>query len=1046
MKKCICFLMCFLIIVSCLIPSRVVFAFSYETNKKVDISSYDKFREATYGKAYNLDGAYGAQCWDGVQLLYSNLGMTLITGERGFVKYCWLNETSRNANTGSQFTQITDKTKIRRGDVVVWYCSSESDTGHIAFADEDYNTSGWIRLYGQNQLTPDPYNGCPFSVGVNGNENGKFSTNYILGAFRYMGWSRGKEMTSGYDRVLPDGDYMIAAAGNPSYFLDIEGTAAPAANGTNVRIYQTTTGDIPDSDAWTITYSNEFYKIAQYGQDVTLDVPGRDTLRGKNVHAWKSDPSSSGQKWAISRNGRNGYRLEAKCSGFSLDIVDGKLANNTNVQQWSDNNANAQSWVFIPYRPSQPISDGRYILLYTPDHSYELDVAGDTGAIADGTNVQLWSSTAPSRYNSFNFTKLNNGYYKVTHAASGKCLTVTGGSTAYKTNVEISSDNGSNAQQWAIVSNGGGYSLISKVNGYALDLPGGITGDKKNIEVYPRLANNNQRWTFVQAEHTVQFDANGGTNAPESQIKYFNNELTLPETVPERPGYHFLGWSAFSDSSGPSYLPGDAYTEDQDITLYAVWESLEYTLHFDMNGGEGYLDPVSIKDGAVCTIPDFIPERAGYDFLGWNTDINADTAAFQPGDIYPGGEATLYAIWRIRTYVVSFDSAGAGSYDPVTVKHGMTVILPVPRKQGGIFKGWYTTEGTLVTGSTAIVSNLALTARWSEPTRMTLPEDLTSIEEEAFAGTAPNVVIIPQSVTSIGSRAFADNQDLYSMVVYSRSITIASDSFAECPNMTVYGYQDSAIDTYCSARGIPFVAVDDVSFISNDDLPVGAAVTEEKWSYTLNTTETITSPETSLEGWTSTGEYQWEETGNGTYQYASIPSGFNTGNSLYTKYNKPQLTSTETETTKRDVSNPSFLTYIYWHWTFVDSVNADHASGGHNVYIRAARVLNENISGSVYRDFIYFDAFESKENQGTVGPTASGTYNIGTEGGYYFWRNNNADASQWWWQFNVYQQTYTDYRKIFTYTKDVSEDRESLSPVVEGDGISNVVHLVKYTF
>ena len=186
MKKCICFLMCFLIIVSCLIPSRVVFAFSYETNKKVDISSYDKFREATYGKAYNLDGAYGAQCWDGVQLLYSNLGMTLITGERGFVKYCWLNETSRNANTGSQFTQITDKTKIRRGDVVVWYCSSESDTGHIAFADEDYNTSGWIRLYGQNQLTPDPYNGCPFSVGVNGNENGKCSTNYILRRFIFF--------------------------------------------------------------------------------------------------------------------------------------------------------------------------------------------------------------------------------------------------------------------------------------------------------------------------------------------------------------------------------------------------------------------------------------------------------------------------------------------------------------------------------------------------------------------------------------------------------------------------------------------------------------------------------------------------------------------------------------------------------------------------------------------------------------------------------------------------------------------------------------------
>ena len=116
---------------------------------------------------------------------------------------------------------------------------------------------------------------------------------------------------------------------------------------------------------------------------------------------------------------------------------------------------------------------------------------------------------------------------------------------------------------------------------------------------------------------------------------------------------------------------------------------------------------------------------------------------------------------------------------------------------------------------------------------------------------------------------------------------------------------------------------------------------------------------------------------------------------LYSKYNKSKLSSSSTDTTKREVSAESFLTYIYWHWTFVDSVNADHASGGHNVFIRDKRLLNENVSGSVYRDFIYFDAFETTESQGTVGPrNASGTYDIGQEGGYYFWRNNNADASQ----------------------------------------------------
>ena len=399
----------------------------------------------------------------------------------------------------------------------------------------------------------------------------------------YAHWQQvGEEMTSGYDSVLPDGNYMIANAGDTSFFLDIEGVTVPAANGTNVQLYQTTTGDISDSDVWTITYSNGFYKIAQYGQAVSLDVAGGDTLLGNNVQVWGSNDSTSAQKWAISRNENNGYRLEAKCSGYSLDLVNGTLANSTNVRQWSDNNSNSQSWVLIPYKPSQPIPNGRYILLYTTDQSYELDVAGDTGNISDGTNVQLWSDTASSRYNSFDLTKLENGYYKIKHVASGKYLTVAGGSTAYGANVEVSADNGSNAQQWAIVSNGEGYSLISKANGYALDLPNAATGDGNNLTTYPRFGNDAQRWTFVQAEHTVQFDANGGSDAPSAQTKYYKTDLTLTDALPVKMGVRCIGWSKKPSAVSPDYLPGGVYALDKDITLYAIWAQPDAVLPEDL--------------------------------------------------------------------------------------------------------------------------------------------------------------------------------------------------------------------------------------------------------------------------------------------------------------------------------------------------------------------------------------------------------------------------------------------------------------------------------
>ena len=63
---------------------------------------------------------------------------------------------------------------------------------------------------------------------------------------------------------------------------------------------------------------------------------------------------------------------------------------------------------------------------------------------------------------------------------------------------------------------------------------------------------------------------------------------------------------------------------------------------------------------------------------------------------------------------------------------------------------------------------------------LALPDDLTTIEEEAFAGTDIERVIIPASVTEIGSRAFADCESLHYIVFEGDSITIAEDAFDGC--------------------------------------------------------------------------------------------------------------------------------------------------------------------------------------------------------------------------------------------------------------------------
>ena len=72
-------------------------------------------------------------------------------------------------------------------------------------------------------------------------------------------------------------------------------------------------------------------------------------------------------------------------------------------------------------------------------------------------------------------------------------------------------------------------------------------------------------------QYTISFDANGGSNAPASIPKYATLELTLPETLPERGGYRFVGWNTQADGQGTLYQPGQAYDVDGNATLYAQW-------------------------------------------------------------------------------------------------------------------------------------------------------------------------------------------------------------------------------------------------------------------------------------------------------------------------------------------------------------------------------------------------------------------------------------------------------------------------------------------
>lgn len=70
----------------------------------------------------------------------------------------------------------------------------------------------------------------------------------------------------------------------------------------------------------------------------------------------------------------------------------------------------------------------------------------------------------------------------------------------------------------------------------------------------------------------MSFDANGGTDAPNSQKKTHGQNLILTVAIPTRPNHVFLGWATDSTSKSVVYAPGATYTAEEDVTLYAVWQ------------------------------------------------------------------------------------------------------------------------------------------------------------------------------------------------------------------------------------------------------------------------------------------------------------------------------------------------------------------------------------------------------------------------------------------------------------------------------------------
>ena len=111
--------------------------------------TYDHWRTYALTHGVNVDFSFGNQCWDICCLLWIQYGLFLYLGPSGYAYEAYA--VSRDRNAVFPFSKVERKIDIKRGDCLVFAPSGLNYTGHICFADEDYNGTDTLKCLGQNQ-------------------------------------------------------------------------------------------------------------------------------------------------------------------------------------------------------------------------------------------------------------------------------------------------------------------------------------------------------------------------------------------------------------------------------------------------------------------------------------------------------------------------------------------------------------------------------------------------------------------------------------------------------------------------------------------------------------------------------------------------------------------------------------------------------------------------------------------------------------------------------------------------------------------------------
>lgn len=207
--------------------------------------------------------------------------------------------------------------------------------------------------------------------------------------------------------------------------------------------------------------------------------------------------------------------------------------------------------------------------------------------------------------------------------------------------------------------------------------------------------------------YIVTYNPAGGELASGALVQVVKHGGSAEAPIVTRVGYTFAGWSDISTS----------ITANREIS--ARWTPNTYTVTYDVNDGSliyGSLTATVESGTSFAAISRPTIERAGYTFAYYAFDAAGNSIVTDNYTI--GGNITIYAVWKVKSYTVTFDANGgtlaAGALEqflPGGTLYG-AVSVPTVEKAGYTFSHWVHSNGQTFTAlsDTAITKNTLLTA------------------------------------------------------------------------------------------------------------------------------------------------------------------------------------------------------------------------------------------------------------------------------------------------------------------------------------------------